>query len=815
MAEKKFLDYDGLVYLLKGLPKYRIRVTYAEEFKGKISTCKRVDGTGNPYTKPIPSSAPYVLTFVVDGPGKWEISCDESTAIVDVTELKTYEIQLNSFDFKQWMIAGDIKNNPFATLDELLDDEKSIRQLITKHSSVDYMVNWFKVKTDDANIILNNRNVIKWINLRDYALDKLEEVPAIKTIMDNVGLYGYGEVGYDRLVPFLASNVENLVSGGAYSSYYAYLPFDGTRDLTTPTHRFLTLDGSKDYIGYNFNKPVCPVRFEYGYNVDGTGQRASAFDIQGSNDGTNWTTIASFEELLDFGIIKSHDIECNASYRYLRFKRTALEQTSSFSIGYLQFYSFEPLGLVPDMTSDTTPYGSAIGSTIYKGYNPCRAFAGKSKPLYATLSDNDPNCWAVSGKNGFIGYKFVKPTEVTKLIYIPRWEEGNNVYKQSPKVWNFEYSDDGNTWSSVKTFTETPTTSPEIRIREINAKPGYHIYWRMNVTENLGESFTAIARLQFYGRQLTDLIPAMDGAECSRGKLTGKVSSPAGAASTNIWTLFDKKIDTNSARNYCTFDPNGHEWFQFEFANPTKVKMMMITANFDHTSYATDYKFSISTSSNGNNYDIVSSNITANTNNKYPVLDIQNNNFENKFWRIDFDYCSKQNGLSELTFFGPDYSEHEFGDDNFLQIYDHGVEITPISYKASSGSIIKSSDRIEILAQASGNGYENQRTIWTDDIIDFSKHSVIRATSTDHIGLYHTNSSMYGECYGLGCSKTKPNSGNNQTDVNNAAAIVATVVPYAYDTCVDVSSKVEALYPAIYNGYWYGIRVSIKEWWLE
>lgn len=568
------------------------------------------------------------------------------------------------YDYINWLLKGRV-NALFDSLDDLLNDEKTVRQLITVHDSVDYMIEWMNSDASVATQILNNHNIIKWVNLRDYALDKLEEVPIIKFTMDTIGLYGYGEVGYKNIVPSMTSNTVPygvVTSDSQTSGYNNYYAFDNNSttawnsDYSQPRH----------YLCYQFIEAKVIDLFI----GEAVGNALSGFTatVYASNNGNNWTKLgdsirieksATNNERVKVTI----PLDNNNAYTYYKIENL---MDGNYWTGYYsaEFHSFEPLGLVPRMTSNTSPFGEAFANTTYGGYYPYITFIGENKPLYETSSDSDPNCWAVSGKNGYIGYKFVKPTEIDRISYIPRWATTNNANLQSPKQWKLEYSDDGNAWITVKTFTETVTTSPEIRIREVGTKLGYHIYWRMNITENLGANYTAVARLQFYGRQYKDItIPPM--TSNSEPINTASASGSFRESDYPAWKMFG---DTKNTLGWLC--GTSDDWVQIKLDRKACVKVVATKDARNTSSQVNNIKFQAS--NDGVNFDTLSSTIILPSNTSFLYFDIPNNK-EYTYYRFRGATNSVGHGW-QCKLFGVDYSEREFEPNtSYVNIFDHGV----------------------------------------------------------------------------------------------------------------------------------------------
>ena len=188
---------------------YTVIVSLDENFKGQPVTLTQ--GT-EIMRKTCPTTAPYEVEFKPMNDGVWVASSttkDGKVVSVDtepLLEWGTYNVTLKSgFNFREWLNRGRVEKT-FTSLDDVLADEPTVRQLMTVHDSVDYLVIELSNDTDIAQTILDNDICAKWINLRDYALDTLYANANVKAVMDSVDKYGYGEWALVSQVPIMTSN---------------------------------------------------------------------------------------------------------------------------------------------------------------------------------------------------------------------------------------------------------------------------------------------------------------------------------------------------------------------------------------------------------------------------------------------------------------------------------------------------------------------------------------------------------------------------------------------------------------------------------
>ena len=197
----------------------KLIVTCDEDFAGLSITAS--NGTVN-YTEICPTSSPYVVEFVGLEAGTWTIRGNVDGVIYTVQAVVEDETAIlhSSFNWILWCNHGGVDVSHYSSINDLLIDETNIRRLLTVHESVDYFVSSnVNGLNSVAEKVLNNVFVQKWTNLRDYALDEFEKSATIKTKMDAIDKFGYGELTYISQVPVLTSNTGSNGTASASSNY--------------------------------------------------------------------------------------------------------------------------------------------------------------------------------------------------------------------------------------------------------------------------------------------------------------------------------------------------------------------------------------------------------------------------------------------------------------------------------------------------------------------------------------------------------------------------------------------------------------------
>lgn len=145
------------------------------------------------------------------------------------------------------------------------------------------------------------------------------------------------------------------------------------------------------------------------------------------------------------------------------------------------------IGLVPKMTSDTTPSGVAFASEAYPSYEAYKAF-----------DEDDSTGWyagASSSTNQRVGYDFGRAVTIGKVKVRPEYPSNVSRLKNI----NIQYSDDYTTWSGNNAFV-VPNTGQDNEYTLTDT--GSHRYWSMYVVDNYSSYNIGCSTLQFYGENL-------------------------------------------------------------------------------------------------------------------------------------------------------------------------------------------------------------------------------------------------------------------------------------------------------------------------
>ena len=662
---------------------YTVIVSLDEKFKGQPVTLTQ--GT-EIMRKTCPMTVPYEVEFKPMNDGVWVASSttkDGKVVSVDtepLLEWGTYNVTLKSgFNFKEWLNRGRVEKT-FTSLDDVLADQPTVRQLMTVHDSVDYLVTALSNDADTAEKILDNDICAKWINLRDYALDMLYANANVKAVMDSVDKYGYGEWALIGQVPKMTSNTApsgEVFGGNSSSSSNLWKAFN-----QNPSDTAAGFSNINEYwIGYDFTKDIKINSVTIRGCVDGGKDSIKDFNIECSSDKINWEIVYSGQHTEVLGY-ETFTFDNDKSRRYWRIKCTSGTWAGSITGGFsvLQFYAWGAKGAVPVMTSNTAPYGEVIGGE-YSGdaWVPWHVFDGDSNTGWATPANKTTNIP--------IGYKFNNPICI-KALYIENITI-SGLTNRGLKDFKIQYSDDNDTWNDA--YSDTLGSGESKLFVFSNA--GYHIYWRLLCVNNHGAEYICIYTLQFYGRSLKVSIPKMTSNTEPWGIVTATDYYKDVSTSYDPWRAF-----TNGTE--CGWLPaNFNDELVYDFGYPVLVKKMTLRNAKQASTETSKVYYDLFGSIDGQKYDLIQNDVNCYTHRNYLFTYSINTN-KYRFYKL---VCTKNdNGRATsgygciLQFYGVDYSEKEFAQDGKVKyIYDHGVKLKTIeTFISNGGTIDEQSDQI-------------------------------------------------------------------------------------------------------------------------
>lgn len=282
--------------------------------------------------------------------GTVTVSVSDFTKTFNIDKYSKYEVGIGGF-YESWLESIDESASGYSSLADVLSDEKMVRELFTRHASVDFLVSNVGNYPEELETIINNDYCAKWINLRDYALDTLYANQLIASLMDQADKYFYGEwtivdntttpPTWDPKgnVPIMTSNTapygKAITNGTEYSGEPIWRIFN--KNATSGAVNF----GINIYIGYQFNSPICVRYFEYKTLNFARVGASGILQLIASNDLTNWTVLVD-------NITGTHNSnyssKVNNSDYYLYYAITLASATGNpyyYGFTNIQFYGRE------------------------------------------------------------------------------------------------------------------------------------------------------------------------------------------------------------------------------------------------------------------------------------------------------------------------------------------------------------------------------------------------------------------------------------------------------------------------------------------
>ncbi len=270
------------------------------------------------------------------------------------------------------------------------------------------------------------------------------------------------------------------------------------------------------------------------------------WQIQGSNDNQNWTTLdtRTNQTFAQRGITQSYDLNNTQAYRYYRLNITANNGASSFfSTSNLQIAEFQlnrsefKLNDVPGIiTTNNLLLPSPIGEQKEKA-----------------LDNQSTTKWLTFNNQGWLQYQLNNGQ--AQLVNQYTITSANDFPQRDPQDWRFLGSNDGINFDKLHEVTgETFASRLSTKSYNFNNITAYK-YYRLDVSKNAGAKELQIAELQL--NNLTDL----------PGKITSKptsIPSPIGEQQ-------EKAFDNQSNTKWLTFDNQG--WLQYQL-NDKEVRVL-------------------------------------------------------------------------------------------------------------------------------------------------------------------------------------------------------------------------------------------------
>lgn len=258
------------------------------------------------------------------------------------------------------------------------------------------------------------------------------------------------------LIPVMTSNT--TPSGVASASNIneagndAYKAFDNDNSSLWSTRSGYT---SNQYLRFMFGVPskVTKAYFDRTALASGT----LTCKVQASNDAIEWVDIS---DIFDIGAeIKNVDLTNNNYYMYYQLYIVSTNGYNWANMCEMQLYGKQLKGLIPQMTSNTTPSGAASASSIHTD----------NFPAWKAFDGNDTTSWISNASSGdnWICYDFGSKKTLT-AIKLVRLADGTNMTTDITA--DIQVLADDNSWETVQSVSVNKEYSGLINLNNRNSK---------------------------------------------------------------------------------------------------------------------------------------------------------------------------------------------------------------------------------------------------------------------------------------------------------------------------------------------------------
>lgn len=404
-----------------------------------------------------------------------------------VAQETVYNVELYAgFSYKNWLTAGGLDPNSYASLAAVFADQAAVRRLMLKHASADYLISMVAQDVNTLNDFVANDTAMKWIGLSNYVADGLKAISGAET---KLLASTYWERYLKDHVPPMTANTSPYgecfgLTHGTNNDYY--MAFDGTTGSSDYASNS-SAGPTTHYIGYKFTNPIKVSRAKIRLHS----WTVNSVKIQASNDNTNWTDVSSTvnNPTLETDIT----ITVNASDYYLYYRAYMTgPNTSRYGVTTLQFYGRALDVSVPKMTSNTAPFGVASASS--DNASAYLAFNG-------TNASGSNDAWSNQGLNNRLVYKFTSP------VCVKKFSVANRNYSTVYAIKNFKLqgSNDGSAWTDLGSYTKSDGQSNEEVFSVTNSNSYlYYCIYVTSVYDSSSVKYSRVGKLQFYGEDYSE-----------------------------------------------------------------------------------------------------------------------------------------------------------------------------------------------------------------------------------------------------------------------------------------------------------------------
>lgn len=432
---------------------------------------------------------------------------DVKTIELDVDTVQVYELTVSfvpngstvtpTDDIQIWLACAEIRDKSYTTLAEVLADTNTYQLLLANSNACDYMA-----------------------RSTTWALAE----GSVPTMTSNTTPTGYVASGsHER------TGIE---------PYYQAFDDNYTNSWSAGT----TALGVGEYIDIELPEAICVSKIMLYHYTDPTYFRTATWELFGSNDGTNWTSIKNDIVANQANTKQYYFIGSTTPYKHFRMKdiQGANYNDQIAFITELQLYSADIttnqdamrlLGKydyacdkllsvstwknaisnssyfdyvldikIPTMTGYTTPSGTAYANSEFR--SPYLAWKTFNGVLGTT---NDDNRWVSAqgqyGTNAYLSYDFGESVCITKAqIYAVLSGSAENPVASTLYI---EGSNDNDAWTSIT--SKAMTTTEMSQYTDIDLDYASYRYYRAyfsqcNIRGTGSDYYSQIRVLQLYGR---------------------------------------------------------------------------------------------------------------------------------------------------------------------------------------------------------------------------------------------------------------------------------------------------------------------------
>lgn len=230
-------------------------------------------------------------------------------------------------DIQTWLKCGGITDKSYTTISEVLADEQTAILLIADTNAVDYLVR----STSWVSNVVANKYAMSCIGLSLYCADTLLANSTWRTAICNSSYY---ESVLNVKIPVMTSYTTPSGVAGQSGSSTNYDAWKAMQGHDNGEYDRWVVQGQNGYIQYKFTSAVKAFKVQFKQrakarkSLDGT--HACSLMVQGSNDGTNFTTIYTISlSTSTVDNVEKYIINPSIGYQYYRMQFSGYNVTYS------------------------------------------------------------------------------------------------------------------------------------------------------------------------------------------------------------------------------------------------------------------------------------------------------------------------------------------------------------------------------------------------------------------------------------------------------------------------------------------------------